>query len=214
MNLHRATVAVLCAAMLAVHGAASAQDGERGRDAKKGAAGDQDQNVRGRGRGDAKRQRRADAVHRRDEMVAQFTRADRDSDNRLGRNEWTPSLGSFDLADANHDGVVTRAEFLAANRRATATIPETGPTVPPAGRADPRRATAAFRAGFDRGATDGRQAGREDRQINGGNWDLEGQRELEQADAGYQQGVGARADYQAGYREGFRRAYREGFGPR
>jgi hypothetical protein len=44
-------------------------------------------------------------------------------------------------------------------------------------------------------------------------WDLEGQRELEQADAGYDSTMGLRADYQAGYREGFRRGYPDGFMP-
>ena len=42
-------------------------------------------------------------------------------------------------------------------------------------------------------------------------WDLEGQRELEQADSGYTPQVGTMSDYQAGYREGFRVAYRAGF---
>ncbi|OFW22289.1 MAG: hypothetical protein A3G21_01740 [Acidobacteria bacterium RIFCSPLOWO2_12_FULL_66_21] len=54
----------------------------------------------------------------------------------------------------------------------------------------------------------------EDKSVNGGKWDLEGQRELEQADAGYDQRLGAREDYQAGYRAGFRLGYRQGFGPR
>ena len=53
-------------------------------------------------------------------------------------------------------------------------------------------------------------AGREDFVRNQG-WDLEGQRELEQADSGYTPQVGTLSDYQAGYREGFRNAYREGF---
>jgi hypothetical protein len=53
------------------------------------------------------------------------------------------------------------------------------------------------------------QAGREDKPRG---WDLEGPRELETADAGYQPTVGAHADYQAGYRAGFRRGYRDGFG--
>ena len=57
---------------------------------------------------------------------------------------------------------------------------------------------------------EGRQAGREER-LNNRAWDLEGQTELEQADSGYQPGMGPRADYQAGYREAFRRAYREGW---
>jgi len=58
------------------------------------------------------------------------------------------------------------------------------------------------------------KAGREDKTINGGKWDLEGQRELEQADSGYRNELGTRTDYQAGYRAGFRVGYREGFGPR
>ena len=69
--------------------------------------------------------------------------------------------------------------------------------------------TPAFRAGFERGRTDGIQAGREDKPRG---WDLEGQRELDTADAGYQPSMGARQDYVAGYRTGFRRGYREGFG--
>jgi hypothetical protein len=68
----------------------------------------------------------------------------------------------------------------------------------------------AYQAGHDRGLIEGRAAGREDRVRNQG-WDLEGQRELEQADSGYDVGMGARADYQSGYREAFRLAYREGW---
>jgi hypothetical protein len=146
---------------------------------------------------------------RRDELIAQFTRADRDGDVRLRRVEWTSDLGSFDDADANHDGLVSRDEFIAAHR----TPPATGEAATaPAG--DLRRESPAFQAGFDRGMADGRQAGKEDRTVNGGKWDLEGQRELEQADAGYTANLGRRVDYQAGYRAGFRRAYTEGFGPR
>ena len=65
------------------------------------------------------------------------------------------------------------------------------------------------RAGYERGQTEGIQAGREDKPRG---WDLEGQRELETADSGYQPRMGDRAEYQAGYRAGFRRGYREGFG--
>ena len=57
-------------------------------------------------------------------------------------------------------------------------------------------------------------APRGNRTVNGGKWDLEGQRELEQADAGYETRLGRREDYQAGFRAGFRRGYTEGFGPR
>jgi hypothetical protein len=68
----------------------------------------------------------------------------------------------------------------------------------------------AWRIGRDRGLIEGRQAGKEDME-HGVGWDLEGQRELETADSGYQASFGPRADYQAGYREGFRQGYREGF---
>ena len=73
--------------------------------------------------------------------------------------------------------------------------------------------SAAYRAGYERGMAEGRTAGGEDRTRNQG-WDLDGQRELEQADSGYREALGARADYQAGYRAAFRIGYGEGFGPR
>jgi Ca2+-binding EF-hand superfamily protein len=148
-------------------------------------------------------------AQRRDELVAQFSRADRNGDARLRRGEWTAELGSFAQADADRDGFVTRAEFLAVRQDAAPGVGSaTGST------AELRRGTPAFQAGFDRGITDGRQAGKEDRHVNGGKWDLDGQRELEQADAGYETRLGARVDYQAGYRAGFLRGYTEGFGPR
>jgi Ca2+-binding EF-hand superfamily protein len=79
----------------------------------------------------------------------------------------------------------------------------------------PRNAeSAAYKAGHDRGMTEGRKAGRDDRNVNGARWDLEGQRELEQADSGYDARFGPRDEYQAGYRTGFRLGYKEGFGPR
>jgi hypothetical protein len=150
-------------------------------------------------------------TRRRDELVAQFTRADRDADVRLRRNEWSADFGSFDEADANGDGVVARAEFLAAHGSGASNA-RSGDANGSA--ADLQRATPAFQAGSDKGLADGRQAGREDRNVNGGKWDLEGQRELERADAGYESTLGRRVDYQAGYRAGFRRGYTEAFGPR
>jgi hypothetical protein len=77
---------------------------------------------------------------------------------------------------------------------------------------NPDRRSTAYRAGYERGRIDGRQAGWEDdrRRV----WDLDGQRELDRADAGYRQDLGSLAEYQAGYREGFRLGYGEGFGPR
>jgi Ca2+-binding EF-hand superfamily protein len=119
-----------------------------------------------------------------------FSAIDVNNDRNIARNEWRWSTASFDIRDANKDGRLSRDEFVGvlANR-------------PPA-----------YRAGYDRGLTEGRQAGREDRARN--TWDLEGQRELEQADSGYTASIGPRADYQSGYREGFRRGYREGWDAR
>ena len=68
----------------------------------------------------------------------------------------------------------------------------------------------AYRVGFDRGQLEGRAAGREDHDRNQ-EWDIEGQREMQSADSGYNPSVGSRTDYQAGYRDGFRHAYPDGF---
>jgi hypothetical protein len=143
-----------------------------------------------------------------DRLNERFSRLDRDSDGRLGRNEWTVAHAVFDRADLNHDGTVSRTEFIEAMRVQPARAHATG-TSP-----DPARGTRAYQAGHDRGLTEGRQAGKEDRNVNGGKWDLEGQRELEQADSGFDARLGTRGDYQAGYRAGFRLGYGQGFGPR
>ena len=132
------------------------------------------------------------------EEVNQGGRADRDFDfidfdgnGRVSRDEWIRAFNQFDL---DGDGALTEGELQGS-----------ASDTPPA--------SAAFEAGRERGLADGRQAGRGDR-ASGGAWDLEGQRELEQADAGYRADLGSRQEYQAGYREGFRRGYAEGFGPR
>jgi Ca2+-binding EF-hand superfamily protein len=169
-----------------------------------------------------------------------FPYLDANRDGRISRDEWHGSPTRFAMLDENHDGFVTRFEMLGttppsdlftsldSNRNGFITFDEwrwsrarfdqldanhdnrlsvqevKGTAVP-----EPPR-SAAYRAGFERGLSEGRQAGREER-INKRAWDLEGQTELEQADSGYQPGMGPRADYQAGYREAFRRGYREGW---
>jgi len=141
---------------------------------------------------------------RREEMAARFERNDRNADGQIARSEWTGSTAAFKRMDEDGDGIVTRQEYLSVLRdRAVGT---SGATI--------AQNTRAYRAGHDRGLIEGRQAGKEDKGVNGGQWDLEGQRELEQADSGYAPELGARADYQAGYRAGFRIGYAEGFGPR
>ena len=108
-------------------------------------------------------------------------------------SEWHWSRAAFERRDTNQDGSLSRAEMESAAHGAAR--------------------TGAYQAGYARGLQDGRQAGREDRERRN-RWDLDGQRELEQADAGYTQAAGPRSEYQAGYRAGFTRGYGEGFGPR
>ena len=123
-------------------------------------------------------------------MVHVFALVDLDGNGKVTTQEWRRA---FTQIDVNRDGVLTEDEL--------------GP------RSTTPAQTQAFQAGRDRGLTDGRQAGREDRDQRGA-WDLEGQRELEQADAGYRSELGPRDQFQSGYREGFRQGYAEGYGPR
>lgn len=156
----------------------------------------------------AARDRQGPDRWRREERLARFTRADRNRDGRLSFREWTGSETMFDRLDRNGDEFISRAEFMAA-------AVERPPGA--AGSRDDAEAqarTPAYQAGYQKGLEEGRQAGREDKTVNGGKWDLEGQRELEQADSGYRNELGTRTDYQAGYRAGFRLGYAEGFGPR
>jgi Ca2+-binding EF-hand superfamily protein len=143
----------------------------------------------------------AEETRRREAMSARFNRADRNRDGRIARSEWTGNAAGFTRLDRDADGIVTREEFTASTGDlTTATSGE-------------RRPTPAYQAGYDKGTAEGRQAGRDDRNANG-RWDLEGQRELEQADSGYEARLGARDEYRTGYRAGFRLGYKEGFGPR
>jgi EF hand len=129
-----------------------------------------------------------------------FSSLDSDRNGVISRGEWLQSAASFERLDTNHDGRLTPIEYAARRGGGTTATNVT-------------QQSAAYRAGYERGMTEGRTAGREDRSRNQG-WDLDGQRELEQADSGYYEALGARADYQAGYRAAFRLGYREGFGPR
>lgn len=123
----------------------------------------------------------------------EFQSVDVNRDGAITRDEWHWNAAAFGRLDANRDGRLSRQEF------------ENGPA------GNLAQESAAYRAGYERGRQDGVQAGKEDKPRG---WDLEGQRELEQADAGYEARVGNYRDYQAGYRAGFRRGYAEGFGPR
>lgn len=120
-----------------------------------------------------------------------FEAFDRNRDGVVAMNEWPRSEAAFRRRDTDGSGALSRNEF-------------------PAG---PARQNEAYHTGYERGLEEGRQAGREDRQ-GPNRWDLEGQRELEQADSGYTSGIGRREDYQSGYRAGFRVGYEEGFNRR
>lgn len=119
-----------------------------------------------------------------------FASVDTNRDGQITRQEWHWARASFDARDRNRDGRLSREEFSGTGQA---------------------QQSEAWRRGHETGLTEGRKAGKEDRAATWG-WDLEGQRELETADSGYEARFGSRAEYQAGYREGFRRGYREGFG--
>jgi len=126
-----------------------------------------------------------------------FTSIDRNRDGRITLSEWRYDRDSFDRADRNGDRILTRSEFLGEDRN----------------QAGNGASTEAYRAGYQRGQIEGRTAGREDRDRNQG-YDLEGQRELETADSGYEARFGSKAEYQDGYRDGFRAAYPQGWNRR
>ena len=119
-----------------------------------------------------------------------FQEIDTNGDGAITRDEWA---AAFERLDADHDGRLSRREL---GRWRSDDLVQQSP---------------AYRAGYERGRQEGVQAGKEDKPRH---WDLEGQRELETADSGYEPRMGSHEDYQAGYRAGFRLGYQEGFGPR
>ena len=120
-----------------------------------------------------------------------FASLDVNRDGSLTWEEWHWTRPEFDARDRNKDGRITRDE---ADRTGGTTAQQ----------------NEVHRAGYERGLTDGRAAGRRDRVSNSG-WFLEGRPELERADVGYEQRFKSLPIYQAGYRDGFRRGYREGY---
>ncbi len=123
-------------------------------------------------------------------VIPDFFSLDRDSNGEISAQEW---MAAFNQLDANRDGLLTWDELSSSGGAA-------------------ETESVAVRSGRERGLTDGRRAGREDRER--ATWDLDGQQELERADAGYRAELGPLDQYQAGYREGFRKGYAEGYGPR
>jgi hypothetical protein len=137
-------------------------------------------------------------------MNASFQNIDRNRDGWLTRTEWQWDDATFRRADTNNDSRISRFEFDAAAEMGNYTSGQ--------GQYGDSQRTRAFLAGYDRGRAEGRVAGGQD--FRRGQWDLEGQRELERADSGYSSQFGSLSEYQAGYRQGFRQAYMEGYNSR
>jgi Ca2+-binding EF-hand superfamily protein len=127
----------------------------------------------------------------REDVPDRFEQVDRNDDGVITMNEWPRSENAFRRRDVDRSGAIERDELPAAGQRQGT----------------------AYETGYERGLLDGRKAGLEDKNRRN-RWDLDGQRELESADAGYASAMGSRQEYQAGYRAGFRVGYGEGFGPR
>lgn len=150
-----------------------------------------------------------------------FVALDHNRDGRITRDEWRFRLDGFRRADHNRDGALSRAEFLGDpsgnlerdDRFADLDADGDGRLTRDEFSRAKAKTSLTWQRGHDRGLVEGRQAGKEDRAATWG-WDLDGQRELEEADSGYEARFGPRSEYQAGYRDGFRKGYREGFGPR
>ena len=145
--------------------------------------------------------------------TTRFAELDTNRDGWMTREEWKWSDGSYYRMDTNSDNRLSRSEFQAGLANTTNRITDQNVND---GRWNSRpgsQRTQTAQSGYDRGLSEGRQAGRED-YVNGHGWDLDGQTELERADSGYYAQLGALGEYQGGYREGFRIGYREGFAQR
>ena len=141
---------------------------------------------------------------RHEDMIAAFYRADRNRDGRLAVEEWWDDGAVFNNIDLNRDRVLTLGEFVYTEQPIDLAVGTAG---------DTRTESRAYQSGYERGLSEGRAAGKEDKTLRN-RWDLEGQNELEQADSGSTNDLGRRDEYQAGYRAGFRLGYKQGFGTR
>jgi hypothetical protein len=135
-----------------------------------------------------------------------FGDLDVNNDRVITRNEWRDSSATFSSLDRNRDNRLSRAEY----RQFRDVAGTSGRDSNNNGNWDTRTFPNAYMAGYERGWAEGHAAGREDRDRNQG-WDLDGQRELETADSGYNPRFGSKPQYQQGYRDGFRSAYGEGW---
>jgi hypothetical protein len=142
----------------------------------------------------------------RNTWMERFDDLDVNNDGAIARNEWRDSIATFRELDRNRDNRLSRMEFRQFRDVAGTSGRESNNNGNWGNRTFPN----AYTAGYERGWAEGHAAGREDRDRNQG-WDLEGQRELETADSGYNPQFGSKPQYQQGYRDGFRAAYGEGW---
>jgi hypothetical protein len=142
-----------------------------------------------------------------------FDRPDRNKDEGISTDVWYSDSATFRRLDRDRSGAISLSEFLGEGLGPEDYDGDTDAEQPMGTMGHSVVESETYRFGYDRGLLDGRTAGREDRQLRN-SWDLEGQQELEQADAGYDPSLGRRDRYQLGYRTGFRAGYRQGFGPR
>jgi hypothetical protein len=148
-----------------------------------------------------------------DALVEQFDRTDRNKNAGISTDEWYSDSATFRRLDRDRSGDISLGEFLGEGLGPENYDIDTDAEQPTGTMGHSVVESETYRFGYDRGLLDGRIAGREDRQLRN-TWDLAGQQELEQADAGYDPSLGRRDRYQLGYRAGFRAGYRQGFGPR
>ena len=135
---------------------------------------------------------RAEAVGTEGDARDEFRSVDVNGDGSIARTEWHWNVAAFDRLDANRDGRLSRQEFED-NTAATAC----------------RSRAPAYRAGYERGRSEGIQAGRKTRPRECGT--SKASASSRPPTPATRPSMGNRADYQAGYRVGFRRGYREGF---
>src|SRR5687767_12339416 len=93
---------------------------------------------------------------------ARFLAMDTDKDGSISQREWRDGAAAFRKRDINRDSLLSGTEIW------------TEATMEQLRENDLRLRTPGYRSGYDRGLIEGRQAGKEDKDLRN-QWDLEGQ---------------------------------------